>query len=42
MLLDNCRITNAVRCLPPANKPTTAEIRQCNTSGRRSGRHATA
>jgi len=30
MLLDNCRITNAVRCLPPANKPTTAEIRQCN------------
>ncbi len=24
MLLDNCRITNAVRCLPPANKPTTA------------------
>lgn len=30
MQLDNCRITNAVRCLPPANKPTTAEIRQCN------------
>ena len=30
MRLDNCRITNAVRCLPPANKPTTAEIRQCN------------
>lgn len=28
--LNNCRITNAVRCLPPANKPTTAEIRQCN------------
>lgn len=30
MQLVNCRITNAVRCLPPANKPTTAEIRQCN------------
>jgi uracil-DNA glycosylase family 4 len=30
MSLHNSRITNAVRCLPPANKPTTAEIRQCN------------
>lgn len=30
MHLKNCRITNAVRCLPPANKPSTAEIRQCN------------
>ena len=30
MALADCRITNAVRCLPPANKPTTAEIRQCN------------
>lgn len=28
--LTNCRITNAVKCLPPANKPETAEIRQCN------------
>ncbi|MCY4420909.1 MAG: uracil-DNA glycosylase [Gammaproteobacteria bacterium] len=28
--LKNCRITNAVKCLPPANKPTTEEIRNCN------------
>ncbi len=28
--LQNCRITNAVRCLPPQNKPEPAEIRQCN------------
>jgi uracil-DNA glycosylase len=25
----NCRITNAVKCLPPANKPTPAEVRTC-------------
>lgn len=28
--LKGCRITNAVRCLPPQNKPEPAEIRQCN------------
>lgn len=29
--LINCRITNAVKCLPPVNKPLPAEIRQCNS-----------
>jgi uracil-DNA glycosylase len=28
--LHDCRITNAVKCLPPQNKPLPAEIRQCN------------
>ena len=28
--LFDCRITNAVKCLPPANKPLPAEVRQCN------------
>ena len=28
--LFNCRITNAVKCVPPANKPTTDEIKVCN------------
>lgn len=28
-LLD-CRISNAVKCLPPQNKPTGGEINQCN------------
>ena len=28
--LRRCRITNAVKCLPPQNKPTTAEIIRCN------------
>jgi len=27
--LVNCRITNAVRCVPPQNKPTPAEMKQC-------------
>jgi uracil-DNA glycosylase family 4 len=27
--LVGCRITNAVRCLPPENKPETGEIRSC-------------
>ncbi len=26
-----CRITNAVKCLPPKNKPTIKEIIRCNT-----------
>jgi uracil-DNA glycosylase family 4 len=30
LTLRGCRITNAVKCLPPANKPVGAEIRLCN------------
>ena len=30
LLLTGCRITNAVKCLPPKNKPELSEIRQCN------------
>lgn len=28
--LTNARITNAVKCVPPQNKPTPAEIKTCN------------
>jgi uracil-DNA glycosylase family 4 len=28
--LNGCRITNAVKCLPPQNKPAPAEARACN------------
>lgn len=29
--LIDCRITNAVKCLPPANKPTAVEVKNCST-----------
>lgn len=29
--LTGCRITNAVKCVPPQNKPVGAEIRTCNS-----------
>ena len=29
LTLTDCRITNAVRCVPPENKPTTVEIATC-------------
>ena len=30
LVLKDCRITNAVKCLPPENKPEPAEIKTCN------------
>ncbi|MCK9382749.1 MAG: uracil-DNA glycosylase [Sulfuritalea sp.] len=30
LILTDCRITNAVKCLPPENKPEPAEIKTCN------------
>jgi len=30
LTLKKCRITNAVKCLPPQNKPTGEEINTCN------------
>lgn len=29
LVLTDCRITNAVKCLPPQNKPTGEEVRTC-------------
>jgi len=30
LTLDNCRITNVVKCLPPENKPVADEVNNCN------------
>lgn len=30
LTLVDCRVTNAVKCLPPQNRPTPLEIRSCN------------
>jgi len=30
LVLKNCRISNAVKCLPPQNKPLPEEIQRCN------------
>jgi uracil-DNA glycosylase family 4 len=30
LALIDCRVTNAVRCVPPENKPTPLEVRTCN------------
>ena len=31
LVLKGCLITNAVKCLPPQNKPVAAEIHNCNS-----------
>lgn len=30
LILTGCRISNAVKCVPPENKPETGEIKRCN------------
>ncbi len=30
LLLTGCKITNAVKCLPPENKPAIEELKRCN------------
>lgn len=30
LVLKDCRITNAVKCLPPQNKPEPTEVKTCN------------
>ncbi len=30
LVLKGCRITNAVKCLPPQNKPLGSEVKECN------------
>lgn len=30
LTLHGCRVTNAVKCVPPANKPEGVEVRRCN------------
>jgi len=29
LVLEDCRITNAVRCVPPQNRPNAGEVRNC-------------